>query len=100
MVEASGAGSAEDEKEGVRALLANGGLDVAEELANDLVLAVVSAWSYGEVDLPTLLDVPTADLEEIQRRCSGEEYMKVLQPTTSFDERSDDPDSPTKPSDS
>ena len=79
--------------------MANGGLDVAEELANDLVLAVVSDWSYGPVDLPTLLDVPTSDLEEIQRRCASEEYTTVLMPKADF-EPTPDPESPTKPSDS
>ena len=79
-----------------RAILENGGLTVLDELANALVLAVVSEWSYGPVDLETLLNVPTADLDEIQRHCASEEYTNVLQP--SLDEYDPDPDSPTKPS--
>ena len=78
------------------AILANGGLDTMDELANALVIAVVKDWSYGPVDLPTLLDVPTAELDQIQKRCASEEYTKVLQP--SLDEYDPDPDSPTKPS--
>ena len=97
MVEAAGGAEATDEGAASKALIANGGLDISEELANDLVLAVVSAWSYGEVDLDTLMNVPTADLEEIQRRCAGEEYMKVLQPLGDFSP-TPDPESPTKPS--
>jgi hypothetical protein len=79
-----------------RAIMENGGLNALEDLANALVLAVVQDWSYGPVDLPTLLEVPTADLDAIQRHCASDEYTKVLQP--SLDEYDRDPDSPTKPS--
>lgn len=78
-----------------RAIIEHGGLNLMEDLANALILAVVSEWSYGPVDLPTLLDVPTADLDEIADHCGGEEYTKMLQP--SF-EQDMDPESPTKPS--
>ena len=85
-----------ESQESGRAILANGGLDTLDELANALVIAVVKDWSYGDVNLPTLLEVPTAELDEIQRHCASEEYTKVLQP--SLDEFDPDPDSPTKPS--
>jgi hypothetical protein len=78
-----------------RAMLNNGGLEAMDELANALVLAVVSDWSYGAVDLSTLMDVPTHDLNEISRHCAGPEYVKMLQPDFDVDP---DPDSPTLPS--
>ena len=71
-------------------------MEAMDELANALVLAVVQDWSYGPVELDTLLDVPTADLDSIQRHCASDEYTKVLTP--SLDEYDQDPDSPTKPS--
>ena len=95
-VVAMGAGG-EDATATSTAIIENGGLEAMEELANALVLAVVQDWSYGPVDLDTLLNVPTAELDEIQRRCASDAYTKVLQPD--FDVNPD-PDSPTKPSDS
>jgi len=88
---------AEDEDKTVgRVLVENGGLNAMDELANALVLAVVKDWSYGPVDLATLLEVPTSELDDIQRHCANDEYTTVLQP--SLDEYSNDPDSPSKPS--
>ena len=77
------------------AMIEGGGLEAMDDLANALVLAVVNEWSFGPVDMDTLLDVPTSDLNEIQRRCSGQEYQDVLNPDFG---PSPDPESPTKSS--
>jgi hypothetical protein len=87
----------EDEKQKAagKALINSGGLLTMEDLANALVLAVVKDWSFGEVNLETLLEVPTADLKTIQDHCASDEYVKMLQPDFGQDT---DPESPTKPS--
>jgi hypothetical protein len=87
----------DDEKQQAagKALIEAGGLLTMEDLANALVLAVVKDWSFGPVDLATLLEVPTADLKTIQDHCSSDEYVKMLQPDFGVDP---DPESPTKPS--
>ena len=96
MAEVGSRGGGDEESVG-RAMLENGGLEVMDDLANALVLAIVSEWSFGPVDLETLLTVPTSDLDEIQKHCATDEYTNVLTPDFGVDT---DPESPTKPSDS
>ena len=67
---------------------------VDQRLKNALILAVVKDWSYGPVDLKTLMEVPTADLSAITDAIDPDEYVKVLTPD--FDDKTDrEPDSPT-----
>ena len=77
------------------AMLADGGLETMDDLADALTLAVVKEWSFGPVDEETLLAIPTASLDEIQKACATDEYQRVLQPDFGF---SPEPDSPSKPS--
>jgi hypothetical protein len=81
-----------------KALLQSGSLDVMEDLADALVLAVVAEWSFGPVDQDHLDEVPEADLAAIQRETGTQEYQDVLNPD--FTNPTQGTDSPTSPSDS
>ena len=77
-----------------KAMIEGGGLDAMDDLANVLVLSVVKEWSYGEVTLDVLEDVPTAALKKITDECVDGGYVEMLQPDFG---RSPEPDSPTAP---
>jgi hypothetical protein len=81
-------------RQATRALFEGGALRADQRLKNALVLAVVKDWSYGPVDLKTLLEVPTADLTAIIDSIDVEGYVKVLTPD--FGDKTDrEPGSPT-----
>lgn len=80
-----------------QALIERGGFMTDQRLKNAFVLAVVKEWSFGPVDLKTLLEVPTSDLTAILEPINADEYMKVLTPD--FDDKLDrESGSPTSPS--
>lgn len=76
-------------------LTQEGGMDAFEDMAEEMVLAVVSAWSYGEVDGETLDDLPDKVVDAIYDECQRRDYMTKLMPDFGSDP---DPESPTKPS--
>jgi hypothetical protein len=71
------------------------GLDGIEEMAEAMVLAVVSEWSFGEVTPEVLDTLPDAAVNAIYERCQKDGYVEKLMPDF---EPSPDLDSPTKPS--
>jgi hypothetical protein len=79
-----------------KALMASAdGLDGIEEMAEAMVLAVVSEWSFGEVTPEVLDTLPDAAVNAIYERCQKDGYVEKLMPDFS---PSPDLDSPTKPS--
>jgi hypothetical protein len=71
------------------------GLSGMEDMAEALVLAVVSEWSYGSVCQEVLDDLPDAAIKAIDRHCQSAGYVATLMPDFGV---SPDPDSPTPPS--
>jgi hypothetical protein len=80
---------------GVALLQSDGGMDGLEDMAEALVLAVVSDWSYGEVSADTLGSMPDAAVDAIYNRVQAGGYIEKLMPDFS---PSPDDDSPTTPS--
>ena len=79
-----------------KALLASGdGLDSMEDLAESLVLAVVSEWSFGAVTSEVLDTVPDAAVDAIYEECTKGGYIEKLMPDFG---PSPDESSPTTPS--
>jgi hypothetical protein len=70
-----------------------GGMDGIEDLAEALVLASVSEWSYGSVCSEVLEDIPDKAIDLIYDACQG--YIEKLMPDFG---PSQDEDSPTTPS--
>ena len=71
------------------------GLDGIEEMAEAMVLASVSEWSFGEVTPEVLETLPDAAINRIYLHCQNNGYVDALMPDFG---PSPDPDSPTKPS--
>ena len=71
------------------------GMDGIEEMAEAMVLAVVSDWSYGEVSVDVLDTIPDAAVNAIYDECQANDYITKLMPDFGI---SVDEDSPTTPS--
>ena len=79
-----------------KALMASAdGMDGIEEMAEAMVLAAVSDWSFGAVEADTLDNMPDAAVQAIYDACQEQGFIEKLMPDFG---PSPDPDSPTKPS--
>ena len=79
-----------------KALIASGdGIDGLEDMAEAMVLAVVSEWSFGEVTSAVLDTVPDAAVDAIYEECQKGGYIDKLMPDFGV---SPDESSPTTPS--
>ncbi len=79
-----------------RAMLSSDdGMDGVEDLAEAMVLAAVSEWSYGSVCGEIMDDMPDHAVDAIYASCQARGYIEKLMPDfgPSMDE-----DSPTMPS--
>ena len=92
----SSAASEETDPQGAaRAILTSDtGLDGIEDMADAMVFAVVSAWSYGPVDSPTLDSMPDSAVDAIYQHAVSGGYIEKLMPD--FGPNPDD-ESPTPP---
>jgi hypothetical protein len=78
-----------------KVLKSDGALDGFEDMADALVFAVVSEWSYGDVT-PEVLDVmPDAAVDAIYTKAVEDDYLSKLMPNFGV---SPNEDSPTGPS--
>lgn len=76
-----------------KAMMASeGGMDGFEDMAEAMVLAVVSSWSFGEVTSEVLETIPDSAVDKIYAKCSDDGYIDKLMPSFSG---SADEDSPT-----
>ena len=71
------------------------GMSVFEDMKAALVIAAVSEWSFGEVSLENLDNVPDSCIEAIYTHCNEQGYAETLMPDFTV---SPDEDSPTTPS--
>lgn len=79
-----------------RALMASSdGMDGIEDMAEAMVLAAVSEWSFGEVTAEVMDSMPDAAVQAIYDACQEQGFIEKLMPDF---EPSPDPDSPTRPS--
>ena len=76
-------------------LSSDDGMDGVEELAEAMLLAAVSEWSYGAVCQAVLDDMPDKAVDMIYGACQAGGYIEKLMPDFGG---SADEDSPTKPS--
>jgi hypothetical protein len=77
-----------------KALIHAGAFDGLEDMTEALVIAVVSSWSFGDVDQKTLDDLPDAAVQAIYERADKDGYLAKLMPDFG---PSPDEDSPTTP---
>lgn len=79
-----------------KAMLASDeGMDGIEEMAEAMVLAAVSEWSFGSVCAEVLDNIPDAAVDAIYASCQERGYIEKLMPD--FGASAED-DSPTLPS--
>ena len=76
-------------------LQSSDGMDGIEEMAEAMVLAAVSFWTFGDVSSDVLDTIPDSAVDTIYDYCQKAGYIEKLMPDFGV---SDDTDSPTTPS--
>lgn len=69
-------------------------MDMLNDLNDYLIMARVESWSFGDVSLDAILDLPASAYTVLQTECAKD--ITKMMPDFSV---SGSPDSPTKPSD-
>ena len=77
-----------------KALIESGGMSGMEDMAEALIFAIVSEWSYGTVDQDTLDMMPDAAVDAIYTEAQRGGYIDRLMPDFSPTTNEDSPTTP------